>query len=99
MGRVGASGVTQEVAFLTSDVDYFFTNKLAHRVLPLKAQVEPGRKYSRKVWFGVVIFGGYTENHRREMAGIWYPAEVNLFTWYLRFVSMWHDTGRRLVNF
>ncbi|CAL1126558.1 unnamed protein product [Cladocopium goreaui] len=29
-----------EVAFLTSDVDYFFTNKLAHRVLPLKAQVD-----------------------------------------------------------
>ena len=41
MGRVGAS--TQDVAFVTSDVDYFFTNKLAHRVLPLKAQVESGR--------------------------------------------------------
>lgn len=29
-----------DVAFVTSDVDYFFTNKLAHRVLPLKAQVD-----------------------------------------------------------
>ena len=56
--RVGAS--TQEVAFVTSDVDYFFTNKLAHRVLPLKAQVESGRISQKDQWRDMAgILGSY----------------------------------------